>query len=241
MSMSKILVVDGDAEVLMMIEQLLEREGHEVEKARSAQAAITSLESETPELFVINATLPGLDGVALCRKLRLFPDTSSVPIIVLTERDSAYSVAEVLDAGGDDSLRKPFALRELAARIRAQLRRSATYSILNNDMPTLYLSPATNCVHVDNREVVLTQVEFDLLWYLCLAPHQLHTTGDLLTHVWQYPRGTGDAALVRNHVRNLRRKLEPDPDHPAIIQSRHGRGYVVRAHIQIEERVAHGA
>lgn len=239
--MSKILVVDGDAEVLMMIEQLLEREGHEVEKARSAQAAISSLESDTPELFVINATLPGLDGVALCRKLRMFPDTSSVPIIVLTERDSVYSVAEVLDAGGDDSLRKPFALRELAARIRAQLRRSAAYSVLNSDIPTLCLCPAMNSVEVDNREVALTQVEFDLLWYLCLAPHQLHTTSDLLTNVWQYPRGTGDAALVRNHVRNLRRKLEPDPDHPTIIQSRHGRGYVVRAHIEIEERIAHGA
>lgn len=238
--MSKILVVDSDAEVLAMIEQVLQREGHEVEKARSAQAAITSLESDTPELFVINAALPGVDGVALCRKLRMFPDTSSVPIIVLTERDSAYSVAEVLDAGGDDSLRKPFALRELAARIRAQLRRSAAYSVLNSDMPTLSLLPSSNSVLVENRQVALTQVEFDLLCHLCLAPHQLHTTGDLLTSVWQYPRGTGDAALVRNHIRNLRRKVEPDPEHPTIIQSRHGRGYVVRAHIQLEERVAHG-
>jgi DNA-binding response OmpR family regulator len=239
--MSKILVVDSDAEVLMMIEQLLEREGHEVEKARSAQAAINALESDTPELFVINAALPGVDGVALCRKLRLFPDTSSVPIIVLTERDSAYSVADVLDAGGDDSLRKPFALRELAARIRAQLRRSAAYNVLHTDMPVLCLRPSTNSVLVDKREVTLTQVEFDLLCHLCLAPHKLHTTSDLLTNVWQYPRGTGDAALVRNHIRNLRRKLELDPERPAIIQSRHGRGYVVRAHIQIEDRVAHGA
>ena len=238
--MSKILVVDSDAEVLAMIEQLLERDGHDVEKARSAQAAINTLETDTPELFVISAALPGIDGVALCRKLRMYPDTSTVPIIVLTERDSAYSVADVLDAGGDDSLRKPFALRELAARIRAQLRRAAAYHALNNDMPVLCLRPATSSVLIDGREVMLTQVEFDLLYYLCLSPHQLHTTSDLLTHVWQYPLGTGDAALVRNHVRNLRRKIEADPEHPTIIQSRHGRGYVVRAHVEIEEPALRG-
>lgn len=233
--MSKILVVESDAEVLAMVEQLLEREGHEVWKARSAQTAISSLESDIPDLFVVNASLPGMDGVALCRKLRLFPDTVNVPIIVLTDRDSPFSVADVLEAGGDDSLRKPFALRELSARIRAQLRRSAAYSVANNDMPLLSLRAATSSVMVNGYEIMLTQVEFDLLHYLCLAPHQLHTTSDLLTNVWQYPRGTGDAALVRNHVRNLRRKLEDDPEHPTIIQSRHGRGYVVRAHIQIEE------
>jgi DNA-binding response OmpR family regulator len=236
--MSKILVIDSDTEVLAMIEQLLEREGHDVEKARSAQAAISSLENDTPELFVINAALPGVDGVALCRKLRMYPDTSGVPIIILTERDSTYTVADVLEAGGDDSLRKPFALRELAARIRAQLRRSAAYSTLNSDIPALRLRPTTSSVMVGSREVGLTQVEFDLIYYLCLSPNQLHTTSDLLTNVWQYPRGTGDAALVRNHIRNLRRKLEDDPEHPAIIQSRHGRGYVVRAHVQVEERVA---
>ncbi len=233
--MSKILVVDSDAEVLAMIEQLLVRDGHDLWKARSAQAAISSLESDIPDLFVISASLTGIDGVALCRKLRLFPDTAQVPVIVLTERDSSYSVADVLEAGGDDSLRKPFAQRELAARVRAQLRRSAAYHAANSELPVLRLQPGTSSVLVDNREIMLTQVEFDLLHYLCLAPNQLHTTSDLLTNVWQYPYGTGDAALVRNHVRNLRRKLELDPERPAIIQSRHGRGYVVRAHIEMDE------
>lgn len=80
----------------------------------------------------------------------------------------------------------------------------------------------------------LTRVEFDLLVYLCKQPHKLHSTEDLLVNVWHYPNGVGDAALVRNHVHNLRQKLELDPDRPTIIQSRHGRGYVVKAHIQLE-------
>lgn len=237
--MNRILLVESDAEVLAMIEQLLEREGYDVTKARSAQAAISALEGDAPDLCVLNATLPGVDGVALCRKLRAFPDTVNVPIIVLIDRDCVYTVADVLEAGGDDSLGKPFAQRELVARVRAQLRRSAIYSAASNELPVLSLRPASSSVVIDSREIMLTQVEFDLLDFLCRSPHQLHTTGDLLTNVWQYPRGTGDAALVRNHIRNLRRKLEADPEHPAVIQSRHGRGYVVRAHIQVEQGTTH--
>jgi len=86
-------------------------------------------------------------------------------------------------------------------------------------------------VYVNDTEVLLTRVEFDLLKYLCGSPYRLHSTEELLANVWQYPDGVGDAALVRNHVHNLRRKIEIDPERPLIIQSRHGRGYVVKARI----------
>lgn len=237
--MSKILIVENDAEVLGAIEQMIQREGYEVWTARSAQAALDFIEEDAPDLCVINAVLPGIDGVALCRKLRSHSNTAGISIMVLTDRDSPYSVADVLNAGGDDSMRKPFAQRELAARIRAQLRRMGQ-GASGSDVPVLRLNSATSAVFVNEREVMLTQVEFDLLHYLCSAPNTMHTTSDLLTYVWQYPRGTGDAALVRNHVRNLRRKLETDPERPAIIQSRHGRGYVVRAKVQGEGKVAQG-
>jgi DNA-binding response OmpR family regulator len=237
--MSKILIVENDAEVLGAIEQMIQREGYEVWTARSAQAALDFIEDDTPDLCVINAVLPGIDGVALCRKLRSHTNTASISIMVLNDNDSPYTIADVLNAGGDDSMRKPFAQRELAARIRAQLRRQGQNSS-SGDMPKLRLNSATSAVFVNGREVMLTQVEFDLLNYLCASPNQMHTTGDLLTFVWQYPRGTGDAALVRNHVRNLRRKLEDDPERPTIIQSRHGRGYVVRAKVEGQERVVHG-
>jgi DNA-binding response OmpR family regulator len=237
--MSKILIVENDAEVLGAIELMIQREGYEVWTARSAQAALNYIEEETPDLCVINAVLPGIDGVALCRKLRSHTNTASISIMVLNDNDSPYTIADVLNAGGDDSMRKPFAQRELAARIRAQLRRQG-HSSSSGEMPVLRLNSATSAVFVNEREVMLTQVEFDLLNYLCSAPNIMHTTSDLLTFVWQYPRGTGDAALVRNHVRNLRRKLEDDPERPAIIQSRHGRGYVVRAKVEGQEKLVHG-
>jgi DNA-binding response OmpR family regulator len=108
-------------------------------------------------------------------------------------------------------------------------------------MPSLRIFPDTMAVYVNDRCVELTQVEFDLLMFLCGAPNQLHSTQSLLSDVWQYPNGAGDTALVRNHIRNLRRKIEEDPDHPSIIQSRHGRGYAVRAAVKIEHNAVGSA
>lgn len=237
--MYKLLIVDNDTETVGIIEQYLGREGYTVLTASNARDALKIAETHEPVLFVIDTVLPGMDGLALCRKLRTNPQTVNAPIIFLTQQGAGYAVADALEAGGDDYVRKPFALRELAARIRAHLRRmSAPY---NDDMPILTIVPENLTVYVNDRRVSLTQVEFELLMFLCNAPQQLHSTEQLLTDVWRYPRGTGDAALVRNHIRNLRRKLEDDPERPAIIQSRHGRGYAIKARVQVESRVAGSA
>ncbi len=229
--MYKILLVDNDAETLEMIDQLLKREGYSIYRATSGHDVLRLVDSLVPDLMVISMTLSGMDGLTLCRKLRALPHTARTPIVFLNSSESPYGVADALGAGGDDYLRKPFALRELAARIRAHLRRVATKQ---DDVPRLRIVPDSLTVFVNDRKVLLTQVEFDLLLFLCSTPNQLHSTQTLLNDVWQYPRGTGDTALVRNHVRNLRRKLESDPERPEIIQSRHGRGYTVRAQVEIE-------
>jgi DNA-binding response OmpR family regulator len=226
--MPQILVVDDDAEILTMIELLLKQEGYNALKARLPAEALKVVQESTPDLMLIDVVLPEMDGISLCRKLRKRPELENVPIIFLTGEDSSYGVVEALNAGGDDYVRKPFAMRELAARVRAHLRRSA----FNESIPTIRLLPMTHQVFVNEREVELTRVEFDLLQHLCNHPENWHTTRDLLGGVWQYPQGVGDAALVRNHIRNLRRKLEEDPERPEIIQSRHRRGYIVRAHVQ---------
>jgi DNA-binding response OmpR family regulator len=236
--MYKILVVDDEVETLRMVEQFLEREGYIVDIAHSAREALSLADADAPELFVINTYLPGMDGLLLCRKLRDNPKTANTPIIFLTGHGSPYGVSDALGAGGDDYLRKPFALRELSARIRAHMRRTASSAL--DDAPILTVLPHNLTVFVNERKVTLTQVEFDLLMFLCHTPHELHSTQDLLTDVWQYPEGTGDAALVRNHIRNLRRKLESDPERPAIIQSRHGRGYAIKARVQIESQAVGG-
>lgn len=229
--MHKILVVDDDIQMLGLISQLLEREGYEVITASSTHQLLRLIEHNVPDLFLIDASLPVIDGLALCRQLRKNPKVSSLPVVFITGHDSRYTVADALEAGGDDYIRKPFAVRELTARLRAHLRRTAKAEIAD-ELPTIEIFADTRTVLVDKRLVDLTQVEFELLTYLCAAPSRMHSTQDLLIHVWQYPPNTGDTALVRNHIRNLRRKLEDSPERPAIIQSRHGRGYTIKAQIQ---------
>lgn len=236
--MYEILVIDDDAQTLDMVELVLKREGYTVIRAFSATEALATIEKTTPDLFIIDAVLPEMDGLTLCQKLRAHSQTANIPIIFVTGRESPYSVSEALNSGGDDYIRKPFAPRELTARIRAQIRRSY---YMDGEVPTLRVLLDSYRVFLNDREIFLTRVEFDLLKYLCASPFRLHSTDDLLTNVWQYPEGVGDAALVRNHVHNLRRKLEQDPERPNLIQSRHGRGYVIKANIQLENEVnAHG-
>lgn len=234
--MHDILIVDDDAQMLDMVELVLRREGFNVYRAFSARDALAQIEQDTPDLLLIDSLLPDIDGIALCRKLRSQSATANTPIIFLTGFDAPFSVVDALGAGGDDFIRKPFVPRELAARVRAHIRRAAFYS--DAQMPVLRILPDSYQLFINDREVSLTRVEFDLLMYLCKQPHKLHSTEDLLVNVWHYPNGVGDAALVRNHVHNLRQKLELDPDRPTIIQSRHGRGYVVKAHIQLEPHTA---
>lgn len=232
--MYNILIVDNDLETATMMEHFLKREGHKVLSAYSVRDALLTLEKNAPDMLIIDISSSALDGIGLCQRVRATSSSAHVPII-LTGQDTRYAVTDALGAGGDDYVPKPVAPRELAARVRAHLRRVS--GGLSDSVPTLQIVPETQTVLVNQREVILTQVEFELLNHLCRKPNQLHRTQDLLTEVWQYPRGSGDAALVRNHVRNLRRKIEDDPERPAIIQSRHGRGYSVRASIRFENKM----
>ncbi len=157
----------------------------------------------------------------LSKQVRAVPGLATVPILCVVNASSAQDVAQVLDSGGDDCLRKPFVVRELAARVRALLRRKA------RPAAPLVLDPLNKAVQVHGRSVDLTPTEFDLLDALCQAQGEHLSASDLLEQVWNYPPGVGDPALVRNHVRNLRRKLERDPNRPRIVTSAHGRGYTV--------------
>lgn len=226
--MCKILVVDSDKSTISVIKEILDAEGYRPLGSKSGREALTICQSTNPDLLIVDMDLPDLDGVSLVRQLRSQSSMTETPIIFLTEENAPDTVARALNAGADDCVRKPFENRELAARVRAHLRRARYFA----DTPTISVVPDSHQVFVNQREVTLTRVEFDLLRYLCRAPYQWHTTSDLLTNVWQYPNGVGDAALVRNHIRNLRRKLEDNPDRPDIIQSRHGRGYFLKANVQ---------
>ncbi len=218
----------SDADLELM-ERLMNEEGFTVLTAQTSEAVISSLETHSPDLFLIDTQLSDISGIALCAQLRAQPEMSSTPVIFTSKQNAADIAADALNAGGDDYIRRPFAPRELVARIRAHLRRAQPG--LELDRPQLIILPETHQVIVDGNKHQLTPVEFDLLVYMSQHPDRWYTTRDLLSSVWQYPDGVGDAALVRNHVHNLRCKIEPDPSRPVIIQSRHRRGYVVRAHV----------
>lgn len=230
--MPKILIVDDDAQVLDMVELVLNREGYAVQRAFNARQALEYVQQSPPDLVIVDVMLPDMDGYTLCRALRESEETALMPLIVLTAHQTPNSLVDALTSGADDFVRKPFQPRELVARVRAHLRRANKG--LDPALPVIRILPSQFRVFIGDKEVVLTRVEFDLLRYLCQRPHELHSTEELLANVWQYPDGVGDSALVRNHVHNLRHKIEADPERPVILQSRHGRGYVIKAQALVE-------
>lgn len=231
--MYDIMIIDDDPNILDIVELTLKREGYHVQRAISGREALRALEEGQPDLLVVDSMLPDIDGVTLVKTLRAQPETAYTPIIFLSGLTDTDKAVEALNSGGDDYLRKPVVPRELAARVRAHIRRAAQFSEV--DAPVIRVFPASFRVFINDREVGLTRVEFDLLKHLCKTPYEPHSTEDLLSSVWQYPNGIGDAALVRNHIHNLRRKIEHDPERPSVIQSRHGRGYVIKARVQFED------
>lgn len=224
-----ILLADSDADVRHVVRQALQTEGHYVLDADSARSALRLARADRPDMIILDATLHDMGGFELCTRLRALPFVTDVPILFLGRQHSANHVAQALDCGGDDYLRKPFIMSELHARVRALTRWTQRRRV--KARATLHLELNTTTVRVNNRRVSLTPTEFNLLVHLCDNPSTHHTAHSLLESLWRYPPGGGDTALVRNHIRNLRLKIEDDPDHPQIITSQHGRGYTINARV----------
>lgn len=224
-----ILAVESDSNIRTTIEHALEREGYHIIEAEDARTALHLAREHRPDVIILDTSLSDMTGMELCTRLRTMPFVNRTPILFLSFNQSAQYAAQVLDSGGDDFLRKPFATRELNARVRALLRRSPGKQVTL--VPSLHLDSQNYSVNVGSRQIFLTPTEYSLLEYLCYHPEEHHTASTLLEKLWQYPPGGGDKALVRNHIRNLRRKIEEDPDRPAIIVSLHGRGYMINARL----------
>jgi DNA-binding response OmpR family regulator len=221
--MSRILVVEDDERIRLSMRLALEDEGYTVDDVASGEEAVAHFAVEPPELVLIDLMLPGMDGFETCRTLR---KQSTVPVIMVTARSDTHDVVAGLEAGADDYVTKPFVAKELAARIRALLRRSrpteTDASVLT--FGDVELEPDAGVVRRGGEEVHCTRTEFRLLCELAFNAGKVLSREQLLERVWGYDY-FGDGRLVDVHVRRLRIKVEPDPGNPQFILTVRGMGY----------------
>ncbi len=220
----RVLVVEDDEEIAQVLQRSLRMEGYDVRVAGDGEAALDEAATFHPDLVVLDLGLPKLDGVDVAKRLR---EGDDVPILMLTARDALEPRVEGLDAGADDYLVKPFERQELLARLRALLRRRPPRGAASLVCGDLTLNPDTHEVARGERQVELTQREFELLEYLLRNERIVVPRQRLLEEVWGYdPFATTNTIEV--FVSNLRRKLESGGE-PRLLHTIRGAGYVLRA------------
>jgi DNA-binding response OmpR family regulator len=218
----RILTVEDDERIRTAVSLALQEEGWDVEETSNGEDALAAFSRQPSDVVLIDIMLPGIDGFEVCRRIRRLGD---VPIVMVTARLDSHDVVAGLEAGADDYLRKPFDQKELAARVRALLRRSKTIGATSNFLfDQLEIIADEGLVRVANKEVHLTRTEFKLLIELATNPGKVLSREDLLERVWGYDY-FGDSRLVDVHVRRLRTKVEIDPANPKYVVTVRGMGY----------------
>lgn len=227
--MATILFISYDGQFRERLEKALITHGHTfIGLPKYEQAFNLPINTEI-DAVAVDVRYMKRESSSFCRELRQAPTVIDKPIMLITPPIDAAQAAVLLDSGADDLLRYPFEDREFLARLRAMLRHVLNPN--NSRTPNLRLIEQQHTVFIDQRRITLTPVEFQLLNFLCQNQDRYYTADELLNTLWNYPPKSGDTALVRNHIRNLRRKLEQDPDHPQVLISRYGQGYTICADI----------
>ena len=224
---ASVLVVDDEPTISEVLARYLERAGYHTRVAGDGAQALALCAQSAPDLVVLDIMLPGIDGLEVMRRLHEH-QSSPARVILLTARGSESERIVGLRRGADDYVVKPFSPGELVARVEAVLRRerrAPERAALRLD--GLHIELATRAVTVGEREVTLTAREFDLLVFLAQHPGQVFSRDRLMELVWQLP-DYSDSSTVTVHIRRLRAKLEPDPEHPLYIQTVWGVGYRFR-------------
>ena len=219
-----VLVVDDEPAVRGSLRRALGLEGYEISTADDGQDALEALAEYDFEAVILDIAMPGIDGIEVCRRVRRSGDRT--PILMLTARDAVDDRVAGLDAGADDYLSKPFALRELVARLRALMRRTETAEEPVLEFADLTLNRQTRDVRRGDRAIELTRTEFSLLELLLSHPRLVLSRSQIFEHVWGYDFGPTSNSLGV-YVGYLRRKLEADGE-PRLIQTIRGVGYSLR-------------
>lgn len=220
---TRILAVEDDERIRAAVKLALEDEGWTVVAVATGEDALTAFQDEPADVVLIDIMLPGIDGFEVCRSIRR---TSDVPIVMVTARDDTHDVVAGLEAGADDYLTKPFAPKELSARIRALLRRARTSEVSSPHLRfgDLEIVAEEGVVRRNGRDVHLTKTEFRVLVELAQSPGRVFSREVLLERIWEHGY-FGDGRLVDVHVRRLRTKIEADPANPRHVVTVRGLGY----------------
>ena len=232
--MKKILIVDDEKPISDIIKFNMTKEGYEVVTAFNGREALEQFESEKPDVIILDLMLPEIDGLEVAKTIR---KTSSIPIIMLSAKDSEFDKVIGLELGADDYVTKPFSNRELQARVKAVLRRAELLTVDHHDaeenksqsilIGDLEIVPDAYVAKKYGEELDLTHREFELLYHLASHIGQVITREHLLETVWGYDY-FGDVRTVDVTIRRLREKIEDTPSRPEYILTRRGVGYYMR-------------
>ena len=224
-----VLIVEDEQNIVDILAFNLSRDGYDTMEAYDGVTGLQLALEHNPDLILLDLMLPGMNGFEVCRKVR--ESGSSTPILMLTAREEEADKVMGLELGADDYITKPFSMRELLARVKANIRRGSMGTVVNvakeadASEKRLVIDKAMSSVRKDGKNLDLTQREFDLICFLAAEPGKIFSREVLMERVWNYDGYVGDVRAVDVAVRRLREKLEDDPANPAFIVTKRGMGY----------------
>ena len=224
-----VLIVEDEQNIVDILAFNLAREGYDTMEAYDGATGLQLALENNPDLILLDLMLPEMDGFEVCRRVR--QSGSSTPILMLTAREEEADKVMGLELGADDYITKPFSMRELLARVKANIRRvsmapvQATAPAAVPGGARLVVDAAMAVVRKDGKALDLTQREYDLIRFLAAEPGKIFSRETLMEHVWNYDGYVGDVRAVDVAVRRLREKLEDDPANPVFIVTKRGMGY----------------
>ena len=229
-----VLIVEDEQNIVDILSFNLEREGYDTLEAYDGNTGLQLALEQNPDLVLLDLMLPGMDGFEVCRRIR--ETGSAVPILMLTAREEETDKVLGLELGADDYITKPFGMRELLARVKANIRRSAMAPVQGEqaqpasgnklELGRVTVDQEKATVYKDGNPLELTQREYDLICYLASQPGKVFSREALMEHVWNYEGYVGDVRAVDVAVRRLREKIEDDPASPKFIITKRGMGYL---------------
>jgi two-component system, OmpR family, alkaline phosphatase synthesis response regulator PhoP len=226
--MKRILLIEDDKDIVELVRYNLEKDGYQVVTATDGASGLAQIRKAPPDLLVLDLMLPKLSGLEICKEVRKDISLNRLPILILTAKGEEADRVVGLELGADDYVTKPFSPRELAARVKALLRRAEPSGVPSDkvlEVGQLRIDPAAYRVTRGGKSVAMSTLEFRLLYFLAARPNRVFTRDQLLDGVWGTERFVTPRS-VDVYVRRLREKVELDPQHPMYMKTIRGAGYL---------------